>query len=504
MTGKRKSTNESGSSSALKKAYQGRFEDVSAAVLVVLAPKGRIVSVNGEAEELTGYERAELEQMCLPEIFREEDRPRIDSIFGSSAGLEFRKLFEHNVIVKKRSRRKIVVDMGFRRASAGSQGMADAFVFTLQDITDLKANEERVVRAHEYVESIIDSIIELLVVTDAKGVIESVNEAARGLLGYREDELVGRNATCLFPDLESPGAAAPLAETETQVLTKDGRRLPVLLSRSLLKSGASEGRAVLVAMDIRERKKAERLIAEQQMTIVQASKLSALGEMASSIAHEINNPLQVIIGRCELLEMQMESETPDLANLKAGLAMIEKMGQRINRIVRGLQAHARDQRHDQLETADLRGIIQETLSLCEQRIKIKVPDFKIIGPEAPTYLQCHPTQISQVLLNLLNNSYDEVSANAGAFIHVEWRVDGATLEISVTDSGKGIPKDVADRLFTPFFTTKPVGKGTGIGLSLSKSLIEAHKGTLELDRSCANTRFVIRLPMAAETVRNAS
>jgi PAS domain S-box-containing protein len=278
--------------SELKALYDGRFEDVSAAVLVVVPPLGKIISMNVEAEDLTGYERGELEGMELAEIFREEDRARIASIFKSSTGMDFRKLFEHNVIVRKRSRRKIMVDMGFRRAGSGKDL---AYVFTLQDITDLKNNEERVIRANEYVNNIINSIIEVLIVVDDSGIVQSVNSQGLQLLGYEADEVVGKELATLFPDAGSPiRQRQELSEVETRLRAKDGRLVPVLASKSQLKADrfGDTYRSVVVAMDISERKKNERLIAEQQMMIVQASKMSSLGEMASSIAHEINNPLQ--------------------------------------------------------------------------------------------------------------------------------------------------------------------------------------------------------------------
>jgi PAS domain S-box-containing protein len=480
-------------SSNLKKVYDGRFDDASAAVLVCVPPEGRIISVNVEAEELTGYERSELEGMALSDIFRPEDKARIDSIFSSADRMDFRKLFEHNVIVRKRSRRKIIVDMGFRRT--GSAG--DALVFTLQDITDLKLNEERVIRASEYVNNIIDSMIEFLLVADGAGRIEKVNGSALMMLGYDEAEIVGQPLSCVLPEL--PAGIKAFAEQETVVRAKDGRTIQVLASRSELKHGPSTGsnKTVVVAMDIEGRKKSERLIQEQQMMLVQASKMSSLGEMASSIAHEINNPLMVILGRCELLEMMADAgKTKAPPEIRSGVELINKMSRRILKIVRGLQALARDQRQDAMDVVDLGEIVRDTLALCEQRIRIGVENLYVPAFDSPFLIRCRPTQISQVILNLVNNSYDEVQSRPLNFIKIEATTEGRDVIIAVTDSGKGLPPAVAEKLFTPFFTTKPVGKGTGIGLSVSKSLIESHGGTLEFDSSCPNTRFVIRLPEA--------
>jgi PAS domain S-box-containing protein len=492
---------------ALKKAYDGRFDDCSAAVFVVVPPEGRIVSVNTEAEELTAYEKAELETMNLADIFRDEDRLRIASIFDQSSRLEFRKLFEHNVIVRKRSKRKIFVDMGFKRATTKGH---DAIIFTLQDITDLKNNEERVVRANEYVNGVINSMIEIMLVADDASRIQSLNATALQLLGYPEEAVIGKPVAMLFPEFQTGAELAAVrefSEIETHVRARDGRLVPVLVSKSALKlSRAGEGgRSVIVAMDISERKKAERLIAEQQSVIVQASKMSSLGEMASSIAHEINNPLHILLGRAELLGMTLEELAIANPEILEGLAHIERMGQRIQKIVKGLQALARDQSQDAMETVDVAAILKDTLSFCEQRIRMNVGELRLPALDAPVPLRCRATQISQVLLNLLNNSYDEIARTPDSWIRIDVSVAGDDVEIAVTDSGKGIPPAAAAKLFMPFFTTKPVGKGTGIGLSVSKALIEAHGGTLQYDGTAPNTRFVIRLPFAgAKPVSKAS
>jgi C4-dicarboxylate-specific signal transduction histidine kinase len=227
--------------------------------------------------------------------------------------------------------------------------------------------------------------------------------------------------------------------------------------------------------------------------------------MASSIAHEINNPLHILLGRAELLGMTLEELAIANPEILEGLAHIERMGQRIQKIVKGLQALARDQSQDAMETVDVAAILKDTLSFCEQRIRMNVGELRLPALDAPVPLRCRATQISQVLLNLLNNSYDEIARTPDSWIRIDVSVAGDDVEIAVTDSGKGIPPAAAAKLFMPFFTTKPVGKGTGIGLSVSKALIEAHGGTLQYDGTAPNTRFVIRLPFAgAKPVSKAS
>lgn len=480
---------------AIKARYQGRFDEVSAALLVVMPPDGRIASVNVEAEELTGYEKEELERMLFTDIFREDDRGRIDKIFASSLTTPWRKLFEHNVIIQKRSKRKIVVDMGFRKDPDG------IFIFTLQDITDLKEHEQTVVRANEYVNNIIASINEMLIVIDQQGLIVTANAEAEAALGHGSGQLVGQHYRCLLPDqvVFDPTQTKQILALEAEFMTKAGDLLPVLLSASRLKLQQRDhmGAIVIVAADISERKRAERLIAEQQVVIVQASKLSALGEMASGIAHEINNPLHVIVGHCDILNMHLQNPQVDPDKLKASVNMISNMGMRIDKIVRGLQAFSRDRGGDPFERATIAAILSETLTLCEQRIRKRGVTLDLPAMPADLAVSCRPTQVSQVLLNLLNNAYDAVADEDGSWIKIELQADEKSVAIMVSDCGGGIPSDVIKRIFMPFFTTKPVGKGTGLGLSISRTIVEAHGGTLIYDGEAKHTRFIMTLPRVA-------
>ena len=157
------------------------FDDICASILIAIPPNGEIISVNLETEELTGYEASELTGMCLSDIFCEEDKSRIKSIFEVSnvEKLDFRRLFEHNVIIKKRSKRKIIVDMGIKLKHLSE---FTAFVFTLQDITDLKNSEQETMAAHNYVNNILTSMTESLFVVDKNYNIKTANRSALKLI----------------------------------------------------------------------------------------------------------------------------------------------------------------------------------------------------------------------------------------------------------------------------------------------------------------------------------
>jgi len=232
---------------------------------------------------------------------------------------------------------------------------------------------------------------------------------------------------------------------------------------------------------------------EQKAVSVQASKMAALGEMAGGVAHEINTPLGTIQVIADYLISGISSKRLEEATVLKSLETIENTITRIAKIVKGLQLFARDGKTDpKIESSAIK-IVEDTFSLCREKFQshgVRL-DFE---PTSDIAIACRPMEISQVLVNLLNNSFDAIQGLEEKWIRVEVKDMGSNCEISVTDCGSGISKDIQMKIMQPFFTTKELGKGTGLGLSISKGIIESHGGKLEIDNSSPHTRFVIRLP----------
>lgn len=228
-----------------------------------------------------------------------------------------------------------------------------------------------------------------------------------------------------------------------------------------------------------------------------SGKFAALGEMAAGIAHEVNNPLQIIRGYATLIPKYLESNQTEkiLDNSQRIISAID----RIAKIVKSLRTYARDGSHDPFRLASVFQICDDTLVFCNEKFKNHNIDFQLQLPEDKVEIACRPEQISQILLNLLNNAADAISPLPEKWIRLEVKYSNDDIEFRVINSGPKIPEIIADRLFTPFFTTKEVGKGTGLGLSLSKGLAETHKGELLLDRSSPHTCFVLKLPTNLQT-----
>jgi C4-dicarboxylate-specific signal transduction histidine kinase len=240
--------------------------------------------------------------------------------------------------------------------------------------------------------------------------------------------------------------------------------------------------------------RAIRQLEKLELQMMQASKMAALGEMASGIAHEVNNPLTAIIGRAGLLIHGSETDRNLPRAIGEHAKAIRSTALRIAAIIRSLRMFAREDEKDPLETVPVRNIINETLDLCRERFRVHGIDLKTPLPRPELLIDCHPVQISQAILNLLNNAYDALEHASAKWVSLDVIEDPTLIYIQVTDSGPGIPEELRDKILQPFFTTKPRGKGTGLGLSISQRIVEASEGSLYLDRNSPNTRFVICFP----------
>ncbi|MGZ3693239.1 MAG: sensor histidine kinase [Bdellovibrionota bacterium] len=238
----------------------------------------------------------------------------------------------------------------------------------------------------------------------------------------------------------------------------------------------------------------EQKIIDQHQALMASAKMSALGEMAGGMAHEINNPLAIIMAvssqLCELMN-QKEIERPTVTTMAE---TILRTSDRIAKIVAGLRTFCRDSRRDPLIPVLVQHLVDSTVGLCSERFRNNQVELIIDSIPKDLEFDGRETQVSQVLLNLLNNAYDAISEKKEKWIRISVIDAGAKIRIAVTDSGDGVPADVRKKIFQPFFTTKDVGKGTGMGLSISLGILQAHRGTITLNENSPNTSFLIELP----------
>ncbi|MBI4957330.1 MAG: PAS domain S-box protein [Myxococcales bacterium] len=397
-------------------------------------------------------------------------------------------------------------------------------------------------RAHVTLRTLCDFLLDVhqtmpcaLIVHRVGGDIVAVNDAASELLGYGQEELIGRDIGTVFaggppPSQEADGAG--VIRRESVLKDRAGTRIPVLYSAKLLSASPGDGerRIVSIALDLRERKRLE-------LELRQAQKLESVGRLAAGIAHEINTPVQFVNDSVHFIRDAMDDlarlvsgyrrlcadgnmmaevrsrcaeeleRTADLAYLLEHVPpaierSIEGLG-RVATIVRSMKEFAHPDLKEMVPV-DLNRAIESTLAIARNEYKY-VADVETDLGELPPIL-CFAGELNQAILNIVVNAAHAIGEVVGSSgergrIGVRTRCHGATVSIAISDTGTGIPPEARERIFEPFFTTKEVGKGTGQGLAMARSVVqERHRGTLTFDTELGRgTTFTIRIPVARET-----
>lgn len=241
---------------------------------------------------------------------------------------------------------------------------------------------------------------------------------------------------------------------------------------------------------------------QQSIQLASQTRLSSLGEMAGNIAHEINGPLGIILGYADELLENVKGDVVEKDEVEFFAQKIHDNVIRISKIIKGLKSISRNASDDPYVETPLIEIINDSVELCKQRMINRGANLVLGDIPKDVVLECRGTQLSQVVLNLLNNAADAVSELQDRWVKLEVQDNTENILVIVTDSGKGIPEEVQKKMFEAYFTTKKVGHGTGLGLSISRRIVESHNGTFVIDNSFPNTRMVITLPKKQPKTNN--
>jgi two-component system sensor kinase FixL len=359
-----------------------------------------------------------------------------------------------------------------------------------------------------HLQSILATVPDAMIVIDDKGHIESFSAAAERLFGYAAHDVIGKNISMMMP---SPYREAHDSYIERYLTTgerriigsnrivagerKDGTTFPMELT---VGEARSSGRRFFTGFvrDLTERRRTEAQLEVLQAELVHMSRLTAMGEMASTLAHELNQPLAAIAnylkGSQRLLERQEGDLVPTIRDaLDKAAAQAIRAGQIIRRLREFVSRGESERREESLSQ-----MIEEACALALVGAKEQGVQLRLQFDQRYDDVLADKVQIQQVLLNLMRNAVEAMAESIGPRRELKvatWEGAGGMVEISVSDSGPGVASDFADRLFQPFATTKI--QGMGVGLSISKTIIEAHGGRIWFQPTPGGgATFVIALP----------
>jgi PAS domain S-box-containing protein len=369
-------------------------------------------------------------------------------------------------------------------------GGVSGIIVLHEDVTERERVE---VRYRNLFETAQDGIC----ITDLKGRILSANKKVLKILETDCETLAGVSLSGFLPPPKRTHLIERLALAiggrdvepyEVEMISASGRWVPVELSITPVKQDEKVVGLQIIGRDITARKRIEE-------EMIQSSKLAAVGELASGVAHEINNPLASVAGYAEdMLDILQEkgSTAEELTDLKDGLRTILEQTNRCKEIIQSLLNFAR-QGDFEVIPVDINDLIGKTLVLIEPDIKSsKTKVYKKLDKLLPA-AETNPSQLQQVFLNILKNALDALDS-AGELRITSQARDGF-IQIKFQDNGKGIPPENLGRIFNPFFTTKPPGQGTGLGLSICYRIMEKLKGTIKVDSQMGfGSTFVVSIP----------
>lgn len=388
-----------------------------------------------------------------------------------------------------------------------ANGTLRGFGQMIYDITGRQAAAAALARSELHLRSILATVPDAMIVIDERGIILSFSSAAERLFGYSEAEVVGANVEILMPPSDAARHDRYIAhyrETgERRIIgigrivvgqRRDGTEFPMKLS---VGEANSDGHRIFTGFihDLTEQQHAELRLKELQSELIHVSRLSAMGTMASTLAHELNQPLTAIANYLEAGRELLDAGGAEAATLlREAIEESTSEALRAGKIVRRLRDFvARGEVERRVE--DLPRLIDEAsrLALIGARER-GVRAFFELAPDITT-VTVDRVQIQQVLVNLIRNAIDAVAGQEVRDITISTcALDNAMVEVSVADTGPGLSPDIAARLFQAFATTKPAGMG--LGLSICRTIVEAHRGHIRAEpRPTGGTVFRFTLPV---------
>jgi two-component system, LuxR family, sensor kinase FixL len=448
------------------------------------------------AAEAVGRVSHELLKTAFPQPLRDIETEMLDQ--GTWSG----------ELVHRRRDNGIVVVASLWSLFRAADGTPHAVTEVNSDLTKQKSAEAERLRLASIIESSEDAIIG----KNLEGLVTSWNKAAEALFGFTAEEILGRPVAILFPlervadeqlILERLRRGERVEHYDAVRLRKDGTEVHVSLSISPIRDLAGEiVGASKIARDITDQRRTQERLQETQAELRHVSRLSTMGKMASSLAHELNQPLTAT--RNYLAALRRLTAAPELDRERIGeiAARAEAQAARAGEVIRNLREFVGKGETNQ-RPEDLKRVVEEATALALIEAKHKGVTMVMQFDRSLPPVTIDRIQIQQVVVNLVRNAAEAMEGAEPRQLTVStaWLTAAAAVEIAVADTGPGIAPEVAARLFQPFVTSKK--SGMGLGLSICREIVEAHGGTLSARPNVPRgTVFTITLPVSVRDEGN--
>jgi len=464
--------------------------------------------VSEGCQELCGYSKSDFEEhrVFWGDLVHPDDRVPLWLSTQQAMGRNTQFEYEYRIISRD-GQEKWVWSRGRKIHPPGDKAARLEGLVT--DITARKQASAALVDAEAYAKALVETAAEAVITVDAEGRVETFNRAAQQMFGYTFEEIAGRNVRELLPNpqgpsedyyfqrlLDSPSLPGATRGIDATGKHKDGSLLPIRLSVSEVHDHG--GRKLVGLMrDLSEQRAAEHEASEHRERLAHVDRLNMLGEMATGIAHEINQPLSAISMYAQSGIRFLDSPVPKPERLRDALEKLKLQAHRAGAIIERMQQLGK-QHESQRESIDGNLLMKEVHYLAETEARIRDMEIRLDLCSTRRRIVGDPVQIQQVALNLLRNGMEAMEKSGrrrgrGIVLRTECEDDG--FKVSVIDSGIGISGEVAEKLYQPFSTTKKTGMG--LGLSICKSIISAHGGQLGyVNNDKGGATFYFILPYA--------
>jgi len=476
--------------------------------MLTVDKNARITSFNRAAEQITGFKRDEvLNKQCCDVLKSElcEETCPIKEVLESG-----KPVFSYEIKITSKTGDKIPVNITTSPLRSSQNEMIGA-IENFRDLTRHKGLWGKLRQERNRAQQYLDIAGVIIVAMDKTGIVTLINKKGCDVLGYEEEEIVGKNwfDLCVPERLrkELKDVFNSLVSRQNEIveyyenpiLTKSGEERIIEWHNTILEDEKGQIIGTLSSgKDITLRKQTEE-------ELIRSEKLASLGQLAASVAHEVNNPLAGILVYVKLLLKKYKDNELQAEWTETQLFKMEKELHRTTRIIKNLLDFAR-QSEPTMRPTDINKAVEAALLLVGHQINLEnIKLEKKLDAQLPPVLADFD-QIQQVLINIIQNA-TQAMPSGGTLTIASSVAEGIkigestkkTVRIDIKDTGVGIPKENLNNLFTPFFTTKEKGKGVGLGLSVVHGIIGRHKGKIEVDsQPDVGTTFTIYLEVMDE------